>query len=146
MRQKTKMSGDVTKKQFLKNQSQQLKDYRGEKLVHDKYLHSELNRLADEQDAFGFTHHGNYHSWHEGLAVVEEEVWEAELEMKRLQSSIELLRLGVYTNWRNINCDTPSKSVDAVIENALNLAHEAIQVAATAKRFLSETGVQSCLE
>lgn len=75
-----------------------------------------------------------FHSDHEGWAVILEEVTEAEVEMKTIRGNID----GMFDLVRN-NVD--AKWVAEKMEYAaINLACEAIQVAAMCKKFLNLEG------
>lgn len=107
-------------------------EYRVQKPIHDRAVHAVLRKLAEREVVFARDRYGSYHSPHEGLAVIDEEVWEAKRAIEMLSSSRNLLRNSVY-------CDRDFEVTEnaAMIEKyAFCLAQEAIHVAATAQRFL----------
>lgn len=74
-----------------------------------------------------------FRSDHEGAAVICEEIQEAEYELERVRDRFQEL-------WRAVKCDMSSEwisKINTVIMNrAVNLACEAIQVAAMAQKFI----------
>lgn len=65
-------------------------------------------------------------SRHEGLAVIEEEVWEAKNELVRLDGQFNTFRYNVFTD----EYEVITEDVQMMREYAVDLACEAIQVAA----------------
>lgn len=72
-----------------------------------------------------------FHTAHEGYAVILEEVDEAEDEMRLCRANVEILWSSIRKNY-GYNISYTNK----VKENAINLAIEAIQVAAMAQKFM----------
>ena len=74
-----------------------------------------------------------FHSSYEGAAVIFEEIQEAEYEFECVKDRFQEL-------WRSVKCDMSSEwisEINTVIANrAVNLACEAIQVAAMAQKFI----------
>lgn len=71
-----------------------------------------------------------FHSDHEGAAVIFEEIEEAEHELNEV-------RFGFKEMWRSIKFNTGGTAFcEAVLKRSLNLACEAIQVAAMAQKFI----------
>ena len=71
-----------------------------------------------------------FHSDREGAAVILEEIEEAEHELKEMQFEFKEM-------WRSIKLNTGGTAFcDAVLKRSLNLACEAIQVAAMAQKFI----------
>lgn len=65
-------------------------------------------------------------SRHEGLAVIEEEVWETKNELVRLDGQFNTFRYNVFTDEYEVITD----DIRSMREYAINVACEAIQVAA----------------
>lgn len=74
-----------------------------------------------------------FHSDHEGLAVLEEEVTEANDEMKILESYFSSFKDAIFSD---MNDDILMRYLDYMRHNALNSACELIQVAAMADKFI----------
>ena len=71
-----------------------------------------------------------FRSDHEGAAVIVEEIEEAEHELKEMQFEFKEM-------WRSIKLNAGGTAFcDAVLKRSLNLACEAIQVAAMAQKFI----------
>ena len=88
-------------------------------------------------EAMTATHnHGPIHSWHEGWAVLKEEVDEADFELAMVQSNIEEL-------WERVkrNFDKNDNLLRDTKEHAIALACEAIQCAAVCKRIAEMEGM-----
>ena len=76
-----------------------------------------------------------FHSDYEGAAVICEEIEEAEHELKEMQFEFKEM-------WRSIKLNTGGTAFcDAVLKRSLNLACEAIQVAAMAQKFIDSQKV-----
>ena len=69
--------------------------------------------------------HPAFHSTHEGYAVILEEVEEAEEALAEVKRWTEYL-------WENVRSDKTPDGLDELYTEAVNLANEAIQVAAMA--------------
>lgn len=71
-----------------------------------------------------------FHSDYEGVAVICEEIEEAEHELKEMQFEFKEM-------WRSIKLNAGGTAFcDAVLKRSLNLACEAIQVATMAQKFI----------
>lgn len=71
-----------------------------------------------------------FHSQHEGWAVIKEEVEEAEEELAKM-------KIYLAGAWGNITSDVQANSdIESLKKRAINAACEAIQVAAMCKKFL----------
>ena len=75
-----------------------------------------------------------FHSAHEGYAVIQEEVDELKEDMDRINCRITSLRVRVRFN---SSCE---EIVSRIYDDAVNAACEAIQVAAMCKKFLEMEG------
>lgn len=97
-------------------------------------IHNELQRANENFPLFASTH--------EGLAVIQEEIWEAENEMERLKRAEEYFKIHTYGNGTHkifapelIDGDINNQNMvrmnfDDLREAARNLSAEAAQVAA----------------
>ena len=75
-----------------------------------------------------------FHSAHEGWAVIKEEVEEAEEELAKM-------KIYLAGAWGNITSDVQANSdIESLKQRAINTACEAIQVAAMCKKFLEMEG------
>lgn len=72
--------------------------------------------------------HPAFHSTHEGYAVILEEVEEAEEALGEVKRWTEYL-------WKNVRSDKTLDGLDELYSEAMNLATEAIQVAAMVLKF-----------
>ena len=87
--------------------------------------------LVEEELAAANNIHSFFHSYHEGYAVLKEEVDEAHAEMIDIEAKMTQL-------WRMVKSDsTRTMIMDAhqIEKHAVQLAAEAIQVAAMARKF-----------
>ena len=75
-----------------------------------------------------------FHSAHEGWAVIQEEVDELKEDMDRINGRITSLRARVRFN------NSCEEIVSRIFDDAINAACEAIQVAAMCKKFLEMEG------
>ena len=75
-----------------------------------------------------------FHSAHEGYAVIQEEVDELKEDMDRINGRITSLRARVRFN------NSCEELVSRIYDDAINAACEAIQVAAMCKKFLEMEG------
>ena len=99
---------------------------------------SACEALIQAECAMGTEKFGKFHSRHEGLGVIEEEVWELDLEHHRLNDLTNELRRTVFMN----NYRRASAVAEAVYVTARDAMVEAMQVAAMAQKFLGTFGVQ----
>lgn len=77
-----------------------------------------------------------FHSAHEGWAVIKEEVEEAEEELAKM-------KIYLAGAWGNITSDVQANSdIESLKQRAINVACEAIQVAAMCQKFLEMEGNQ----
>lgn len=95
-----------------------------------------LPALVEEELAAAMEEHPLFASAHEGYAVLLEEVEEAEVELKNSQNSLRLLWSGV----KHDNPETVKLAANHAKYAAINLAAEAIQVAAMALKLLASLG------
>ena len=65
-------------------------------------------------------------SRHEGLAVIEEELWETHVAFTKVKSQFDIFRYDVFTD----EYEALTEDVQELKERAINVACEAIQVAA----------------
>ena len=116
-------------------------EHKVQKPIHDKAVHAVLSQLAEREAAFAMERYGYYHSPHEGLAIIEEEAAEAKAEYDDLDEACSDLRCYVRFSYANAHANT-CDTVEYLYGAALNLAREAIHVAATAQRFLQAMEAQ----
>ena len=97
-------------------------------------VENQVRRLVDVELAAANERFPQFHSQHEGFAVIMEEVDECD-------EALELIKKNLKTEWESIRAD---KKVDMtwVFSFAWKLACEAIQVAAMCKKFLEMEGNQ----
>jgi len=96
-----------------------------------------LPALVEEELAAAMEEHPLFASAHEGYAVLLEEVEEAEKELREVQEHLDRL-------WKHVKCDNEGHMLHAacyVYNSAINLAAEAVQVAAMAKKVLVSFGM-----
>lgn len=106
-------------------------EYKKHKPVHDKAVRLMLGELAAKEAGLAHQRYGYYHSPHEGLAIIQEEMHETAYEKGILDTVAEWLRGAVYHDEGN----RQRKCAIDIKACALNLAQEAIHVAATAMRY-----------
>lgn len=107
-------------------------EYRKRKVIHDASVRSALSHLVHHEAGFATARYGTYHSPHEGLAIIEEEVAEATLELQSLMALSKALCGYVRTD----DGARAAAIAEKIQKNAVGLAHEALQAAATAKRYV----------
>ena len=94
---------------------------------------SEVEKLVQKELVSANRRFPMFRSDHEGAAVICEEIQEAEYEFECIKDRFQEL-------WRAVKCNMTSEwisEINTVIENrAVNLACEAIQVAAMAQKFI----------
>ena len=93
-------------------------------------VENDVRELVDKELAAANERFPQFHSAHEGYAVIQEEVDELKEDMDRINCRITSLRARVRFN---SSCE---EIVLRIYEDAINAACEAIQVAAMCKKFL----------
>ena len=93
-------------------------------------VENDIRALVDKELAAANKQFPQFHSAHEGYAVIQEEVDELKEDMDRINCRITSLRARVRFN---SSCE---EIVLRIYEDAINAACEAIQVAAMCKKFL----------
>lgn len=96
-----------------------------------------LPALVEEELAAAMEEHPLFASIHEGYAVTLEEVEEAEYELKCIRNALSWLWSG---GVRHDNKETAASAACAIKEAAIDLAAEAIQVAAMAQKLQASLG------
>ena len=97
-------------------------------------VENDIRALVDKELAAANKRFPQFHSAHEGYAVIQEEVDELKEDMDRINGRIPSLRARVRFN---SSCE---EIVLRIYEDAINAACEAIQVAAMCKKFLEMEG------
>lgn len=92
-----------------------------------------LPALVEEELAAAMEEHPLFASAHEGYAVLLEEVEEAEVELKGTRGALSMLWSGI----RHDNPETIAAAAGIAAKEAIDLAAEAIQVAAMAWKILN---------
>ena len=90
-----------------------------------------ISNLVDKEKTSAIKNHGYAHSDHEGLALLREEICEAQSEIKLITIWEVALKQSVYRN----ECHQYSKLVNEIKQKAINGACELIQVAAMCDKF-----------
>ena len=93
-------------------------------------VENDIRALVDKELAAANERFPQFHSQHEGYAVIQEEVDELKEDMDRINCRIASLRARVRFN---NSCD---ELASRIFDDAVNAACEAIQVAAMCKKFL----------
>ena len=93
-------------------------------------VENDIRALVDKELAAANERFPQFHSAHEGYAVIQEEVDELKEDMDRINCRITSLRVRVRFN---SSCE---EIVSRIYDDAINAACEAIQVAAMCKKFL----------
>ena len=93
-------------------------------------VENDVRILVDKELASANERFPQFHSQHEGYAVIQEEVDELKEDMDRINGRITSLRARVRFN------NSCEEIVSRIYEDAVNAACEAIQVAAMCKKFL----------
>ena len=97
-------------------------------------VENDVRALVDKELAAANKRFPQFHSAHQGYAVIQEEVDELKEDMDRINGRIPSLRARVrFTN----SCE---ELVSRIYDDAINAACEAIQVAAMCKKFLEMEG------
>lgn len=99
-------------------------------------VENDIRALVDKELAAANERFPQFHSQHEGYAVIQEEVDELKEEANRIDGRITSLRARVRFN---SNCE---ELVSRIYDDAVNAACEAVQVAAMCKKFLEMEGKQ----
>jgi len=97
-----------------------------------KELIRDVKILAGEEATRSMIKHPFFNSTHEGYAVIKEEIEETEEELKFVNIQLNIVWAYIKGN-RNENVRVHMKSLKT---SAINLAAEAIQVAAMAQKFI----------
>ena len=99
-------------------------------------VEQDVRSLVDKELAAANERFPQFHSQHEGWAVIKEEVDE-------LEEAATYAKLTINDVWKEIKHDRKAKSaVQDVLANAINAACEAIQVAAMCRKFMEMEGGQ----
>lgn len=61
-------------------------------------LETRVRELAFEEKKEAIKEHGYFYSNHEALAILQEEIWEAEMEAEKVKKNEEILKIAIYTN------------------------------------------------
>lgn len=99
-------------------------------------VENQVRELVEVELAAANERFPQFHSAHEGWAVIKEEVEETEEESYRMSLFCE-------GAWQDIKSDIPAKTeinIKCLRESAINAACEAIQVAAMCQKFLEMEG------
>lgn len=107
-----------------------------------KHLITYINQLTNVERNRADQEHGPFHSDHEGLAVLWEEIWEANDEMHQIAKHMDELRQAVFIDSKD---DAHNAALD-IKKRATLMAAEAIQVAAVAQRFIDSQAAREALE
>ena len=97
-------------------------------------VENDVRILVDKELAAANKRFPQFHSQHEGYAVIQEEVDELKEDMDRISCRITSLRARVRFN------NSCEELVSRIYDDAINAACEAIQVAAMCKKFLEMEG------
>lgn len=98
----------------------------------------DIKKLVREEYERAIREHGYAHSDHEALALLQEEIWEAETEMQRVRIYEHSLKKQVYTN----NDDLALEHICEIKNNAIKATCELIQVAAMCDKFIESREVR----
>lgn len=97
-------------------------------------VENDIRALVDKELAAANERFPQFHSAHEGWAVIQEEVDELKEDMDRINGRITSL-------WARVRFNNSCEElVSRIYDDAINAACEAIQVAAMCKKFLEMEG------
>lgn len=99
-------------------------------------VENQVRELVEVELAAANERFPQFHSQHEGYAVIQEEVDELKEDMDRINGRITSLRARVRFN------NSCEEIVSRIFDDAINAACEAVQVAAMCKKFLEMEGKQ----
>lgn len=97
-------------------------------------VENDVRALVDKELSAANKRFPQFHSAHEGYAVIKEEVDELKEDMDRINGRITSLRARVRFN------NSCEELVSRIFDDAVNAACEAVQVAAMCKKFLEMEG------
>ena len=99
-------------------------------------VENDIRALVGKELAAANKRFPQFHSQHEGWAVIKEEMEEAEEELAKM-------KIYLAGAWGNITSDVQANSdIESLKQRAINAACEAIQVAAMCQKFLEMEGNQ----
>ena len=99
-------------------------------------IENDIRALVDKELASANERFPQFHSAHEGYAVIKEEVDELKEDMNRINGRIACL-------WARVRFNNSCEELASrIFDDAINAACEAIQVAAMCKKFLEMEGKQ----
>lgn len=96
-----------------------------------KIVRRKMDEFAKEECEWAIQEHGFFHSDHEGLAILQEEIWEA-------MQEIEFVKMYEKDAMKNVYTDRPVGACDTITllrERALMGAMEFVQIAAMCEKF-----------
>lgn len=97
-------------------------------------VEQDVRALVDKELAAANERFPQFHSQHEGYAVILEEMQETE-------EAIRLAKIGLEIAWRNIRDDIGAEvEISGLKDRAIQVACEAIQVAAMCRKFVDMEG------
>lgn len=103
-------------------------------------IKSEVENLVQKELESANQKFPMFRSDHEGAAVIVEEIEEAEYEFECIKDRFQEL-------WRAVKCNTTSEWISeintVIVNRAVNLAIEAIQVAAMSQKFIDSQKVRN---
>ena len=102
-------------------------------------LETRVRELAFEEKKEAIKEHGYFHSNHEGLAILQEEVQEAKQEFDEIKEKEKVVKIAIYNNAFDIESvitkTIAKKAISDLREHAIKGACELIQVAAMCDKF-----------
>ena len=97
-------------------------------------IEDDVRALVDKELAAANERFPQFHSAHEGWAVIKEEMEETEEELAKM-------KIYLAGAWGNITSDVQANSdIESLKQRAINAACEAVQVAAMCQKFLEMEG------